>query len=433
MIAAIHPPSESFPPPQQHAPKPQRLPAMHLQDPVHVLCTLLGIAPNDLSVPCRILKVDPKERNLARIEEAARACFARVQSVQHHIALEHGQWMMQVVAHARSTMLRAAMAPPVSPPIQSAPLPTAMSSAAYESPAPSPTTSEPLLAIRTRAPRYRRGITIENLTGAVGSLVMCGTVLLGVGWFVNQSWKDLKDRTKQAPAPELAVVEEKPVPRTVGTGRGKPATLGRNPAVPAGNQVASQQVGRGGEANARKQLEDALTLARQGSFDEALRLSQRAAKALPDQGEGLELIVEYSRQYPGLADQAVKALNGSSEVDLGRPFGKAQFVDQNANEITFFAKGQHETFSIEKFNSLKGVRFRVTRDFLDNAENPANDLILGACHFLMKVNDKGENADESDGVREAERRIGKAIASCDPTSAEQGTAMMKAMKSLAEK
>lgn len=433
MIAAIRPPSESFLPPQQHASKPQKLPAIQLQDPVYVFCTLLGIAPNDLSVSCRILKVDPKEKNPARIEEAARACLARVQSVQHHIPLEHGQWMMQVIAHARSTMLHAAMAPPVSRSSQSAPHPVAMSSAAYESPAPSPTTSEPLLAIRTRAPRYRRGITIENLTGAVGALVMCGTVLLGVGWFVNQSWKDLRDKTRQPAEPELAVVEQKPVPPSVGTGSGKPATLGRNPTVPAGNQISSQQAVRGGEANARKQLEDALTLARQGSFDEALRLSQRAARALPDQGEGLELLIAYSRQYPGLADQAVKALNGSSEVDLGRPYGKAQFVDQNATEITFFAKGRHETFSIHKFNSLKGVRFRVTRNFLDNAKNPANDLILGACHFLMMVNDEGEQAPGSDGVREAERRIGKAIASSHPASVEQGTVMLKAMKALAEK
>jgi hypothetical protein len=279
-------------------------------------------------------------------------------------------------------------------------------------------------------PQYRRGFTLENLAGAVGALVMCGLVLLGVGWFINQSWEDLNDKTQRGAGAKLGVGEITPARPVVRLGGGKPAATGTIANTQKPGEGGSELAPTAGVADAHKQLEDALKLARQGSFDEALRLTQRASKALPDQSEGLGLIVEYAGQYTQLADQARQALNGSNEVDLGRPYGKAQFVEQDANQITFFAKGKHERFTIEKFNSLMGVRFRVTRDFLDNAENPANDLILGACHFLMKVSDKGEQGAGSDGTREAERRFGKAIVSGDSVSVEQGTLMINAMKAM---
>ena len=282
----------------------------------------------------------------------------------------------------------------------------------------------------THVPQYRRGLTLESLAGAVSALVMCGLVLLGVGWFINQSWEDLNEKTRRGARTKPGLKEITPARPFVRPGGGKPAKPTVTDGTPEPDEGGSAPAVPVGGADARKQLEDALKLARQGSFDEALRLTQRASKALPDQSEGLGLIVEYAGQYTQLADQARQALNGSNEVDLGRPYGKAQFVEQDANQITFFAKGKHERFAIEKFNSLKGVRFRVTRDFLDNAENPANDLILGACHFLMKVSDKGEQGAGSDGTREAEQRFGKAIASGDSVSVEQGTLMINAMKAM---
>ena len=138
-------------------------------------------------------------------------------------------------------------------------------------------------------------------------------------------------------------------------------------------------------------------------------------------------MVAYVEQYLGLADDARLALNGSSEIDLGPKYGRVQFVEQNDMEIKFFSKGRHVTLPIRKFEGLPGVRFRVTRDYLDRAKNPANDLILGSYNFLLKVDANGVvDADKS--LREAERRFRKAIASGDPASVEQGTAMMKTLQ-----
>lgn len=403
---------------------------MNPDDPVHVLCTLLGITPQDLAVPSRILKVDPTENNELRIEDASQACFARVRSIQHRVPQEHGEWMMQVVIHARSAMLRAAKAPSVPRPIKPTPTPAWTPQPATYSQTAAPQAPEPPLIVRTHVPRYRHGFTLENLAGAVGALVMCGLVLLGVGWFINQSWEDLNEKTRPGARPKPGLTEITPVRPIVRPGGGKPAKPKKTPGTSEPEEGGGASVVPASVADAHRQLEDALKLARQGSFDEALRLTQRASAALPDQSEGLGLIIEYARQYTQLAEQARRALNGSNEVDLGYPYGKAQFVEQDMNQITFFAKGKHERFPIAKFNSLKGVRFRVTRDFLDNAENSANDLILGACHFLMKVGDTGEQSAGSDGTREAERRFSKAIASGDSVSVEQGKLMITAMKAM---
>jgi len=266
---------------------------------------------------------------------------------------------------------------------------------------------------------------VENLTNALGALVTCGLLLVGVGWFIDQSWRDLNDRTQQqARGPGLR--ESAPTPRPTATGGGKPAA----PLPVCGPTKVTPKPAVAGDS--RAMLEQSLKLAREGSFTEAQRVAERALKQLPDESEGLCYIAAYAEQYSNLADQARLALNGSSEVDLGSPYGKAQFVDQTADDITFFSKGKHKKFSIKEFNSRKGVRFRITRDFLDNASNPANDLILGSYQFLMLVNDNGEK-NGSGNVDAAEHRFRKAINSGDPVSAEQGTLMLKAVKLLTSK
>lgn len=400
------------------------------RDPVDTLCMLLGITPNDLSCPSRILKLDPQEKNQARIEMAARECFARVQSLRNHVRPEHAEWMMQVVSHARSCILREAMAPAVVRSVQRAPAAVPMAAprasvAASREPEQSP-------AVRTCGQDEPRDSMVADPRSTMGALVACGLALLVTAWFIDQPFEaeHLEPRRHAANAP--ALLESRPVPPAVGIGGGTPVTTKPRPPVPGCVERVAPQADRRNPAHARMELSDALALSRRGSFDEALRLTRRASRLLPEQGGGLSLLVAYARQYSGLADKARTSLNGSSEIDLGAPYGTAQFVEQNANEITFFANGKHQTFSIREFNGLAGVRFRATRDFLDNAANPANDLILAACHFLMKVDDRGEHAANADFVREAERRIEKAITSGNPEFAEQGKMMMQAIKALAE-
>lgn len=403
------------PPARELAPKSKAPNPMNLQDPVHVLCTLLGITPTELSIPCRILRIDPNERNTARIEEASRACFARVQSVQHHVPAECGQWMMEVITHARSEMLRAAHRPSVPPPQVATTSHAAVAN------------HEPPVAIRPRMPRHARRFTLDNVANAIGAVVTCGLLIGAVGWFVNQSWEDMNDRTRRkANGPGLGLVEADPAVKAVANGGGR-SDRPRQKLQPAPTPKPTETPN---VAKAKETLQQSLKLARQGSFKEAQRVAARARSQLPDESDGLSYLISYAEQYPTLADEARGALNGSSEVDLGMPYGKAQFVEQNADEITFFAKGRHKSFSVKEFNSRKGVRFRVFRNYLDNAGLPANHLIIGAYQFLLRVNEQGEQ-DAAGGLPEAKSRIRKAITGGDADTVEQGTLMMKAIDFLA--
>lgn len=398
-------------------------------DPVHVLCTLFGIAPADLVSADKVLGIEAAQRSPAAIEDAARRRFAQVQSIQERVAPDLLQWMMQVVTNARIAMLQAAAAAPAPPP---QPAPPAWAQPTLPPP-PVPPTSysaspayEPPVVVRPPVRRHDRGWTLDNLAGAVGGLVMCGFVVAGVGWFATQSWQGWQKKPVLGGGSTLG--ETQVVVKVVGGGGGKPTPPNPNPKpgpVPAPPPIPAPVVG-----DAKATLQDALKLARQGSFTEARRLAERAHRQMPDESDGLSYLISYAEQYSTLADQARGALNGSSEVDLGPPYGKAQFVEQTADEITFFAKGKHKSFSINKFNTLKGVRFRVFRTYLDNAQIPANDLIIGAYQFLLRVNERGEQ-DANGGVPEAKSRLRKAITSGHSETIEHGTLMMKSIELLA--
>lgn len=378
-------------------------------DPRHVLCTLLGVAPVDLAVPCQILKLSPYERNPAVIDQAARVCFARVQAAQHQVSPEDLQWMMQVVADARLAMLNAAgsgqprahFSPPAVPPQW-----------------PMPAAREPEIVIRTPVARRRSGLDMENVVGAMGSLLMCGALVLGVGMFIKLWWADVP---RQPPKPPKPLVVEPPPHRPPVVPGGGPTTGEGKPKPSPVMQITDEQ-----RAAARENLQQAIQMGRNGSFEEARRLAQRASRAMPDESEGVILMTEYVEQYSGLADAAQQALNGSSEVDLGGRWGKAQFVEQDADSITFFVSGQHKRFTQVEFKGIKGVRFRLTRDYLDRAANPANDLILGAYEVLMRVNESGL-LNKPGSLDAAQRRFRKAIELGDSEVVESGSVMIKAL------
>lgn len=402
---------------------------MNPSDPVHVFCTLFGITPADLVSADRVLGLDPNERDPAVIEAAAGVRSGRIQSIQHQLPTDHIAWMRQVVANARAAMLQAATpvarpavpALPASWPAPPVPqVPSAPSAAPYATPA----DPEPTPIVRTHMPRYSRGPSLDSLASAVGGLMMCGLVVAGVGWFVNQSWEDLQDKTSKKPVvPGPGLTEPDPNRKSVGPGGGKRSdskskTESRPVCAPVGKKIVA--------GDAKATLQEALKLARQGSFDEARRVADRAHKQLPDASDGLGYIISYAEQYSRLADEALKNLNGSNEVDLGPPYGKAQFVEQTPDEITFFARGKHKTFTLAKFNGLKGARFRVFRTYLDNAALPANDLIIGSYEFLLRINEQGVQ-DANGGMPEAENRFRKVLASGNTEAAEHATLMLAAV------
>lgn len=295
----------------------------------------------------------------------------------------------------------------------------------YVPPVP-PAHSEPQLVIRPAVPRRRSRFDLESLASTIGALILCTLVIAGVGLFINQWWKDVSAIKSGAGDAKPLPAPPRPTAPVVKTGGGLPAPAADNGApggVTAGKAVAAP----GDKPTAREQLAAAVKHAREGSFDAALLAADNAKKEMPDESQGLKLMVAYVKQYPRLADDARLALNGSSEIDLGPKYGKVQFIEQDDKQIKFFAKGRHETLPLQKFDALTEARFRMTADYLDRARNPANDLILGSYNFLRKVAADGK-VDATASLGEAERRFRKAIESGDPMSAEQGAFMLKALQ-----
>lgn len=153
-------------------------------------------------------------------------------------------------------------------------------------------------------------------------------------------------------------------------------------------------------------VDQAIIACREGRFDDADDLGRKAMQAAPRdaRGQAVRLLPAYLRQYSDLADQAVDRMNGSTEVDLGGRHGVGAFVERSGDEVVFMAKGRHVRFTLREFNSLDGVRFRVTRQFLENGRHPANDLILGAIHYVKQLEETGTYRPNAAGVKQAVRR-----------------------------
>lgn len=170
-----------------------------------------------------------------------------------------------------------------------------------------------------------------------------------------------------------------------------------------------------------------LKACKEGLFDLANEHGAAAAKAAPEDPRGfaIQLLAAYAPQYSTLADEAVEQMNGSTEVDLGRKYGLGAFVEQTPYHIVFIAKGRHVRFTHAEFKNLYDVRFRVTRAFLDNGKRPANDLILGAIHFLKQFDADGNLDVKTEAPRTAAHDRWKAAAgSGDPTVAGHARALL---------
>ena len=137
----------------------------------------------------------------------------------------------------------------------------------------------------------------------------------------------------------------------------------------------------------------------------------------------VRFLVAYQRQYSDLADKALDALNGNNVVFLGKKYGNVAFIERNGNSITFRVPGRNKAFTVKELNGTPGVRFGITKQFLDNAQNPANNLILGAWHFITQQTSDG--LVDTDGSRRAARDCWqKAVLFGNPDIGEHATQMI---------
>ena len=199
--------------------------------------------------------------------------------------------------------------------------------------------------------------------------------------FVNQWWEEIKPKKAPNALPIVAPDEPIDVPKGAGKSR-PPKRVQAEVAAPLNvNKEAFQHV------------KQAVENCRKGNFKEADFDAQKALKINPrfEEAKTVRILIGYAKQYPQLAESAENALNENCEVDLGSKYGRAWFIEKDDESVTFRTKGQNKRFSRKELQGIPGVRFRITQQFLANANNPANDLILGAFQFLRHVDANGND------------------------------------------
>jgi hypothetical protein len=291
------------------------------------------------------------------------------------------------------------------------------------------------VVVRTTGVRRRSGFDAENLMGIVGLLVMLTVAGIGAKLFHDNWWKSVIDPPAPAPKP----LRPDPIPPSpapvVNLGAGKASRLKPEPEPPPPVPGPKPTKPKGDQDAAELHLKSALANVGKGFFDEADLDAQKALMAAPacDEAQAMRIAVAYLRQYSKFADEAMAAINENNVVDLGPKHGQAAFIDRNVvdGSIKFQVKGRPKWFTIEELSAISGLRFRVTRDFLDNGNEPANDLILGAYHFMKRVDGEG-NVDRKgavDAARDAaRRRWEKAAASGSEEIVEQAQLLQKLLQ-----
>ena len=236
--------------------------------------------------------------------------------------------------------------------------------------------------VELRPHRSRRSaFDANNIASLIGVLAMLFIMGVVFTLFVNQWWEDIKP--KKVPNALPIVAPDEPIDVSKGAGKSlPPKRVQAEVAAPLNvNKEASQHV------------KQAVENCRKGNFKEADFDAQKALKINPrfEEANAVRILIGYAKQYSQLATSAENALNENCEVDLGSKYGKAWFIEKDDQSVTFRTKGQNKRFSRKELQGIPGVRFRITQQFLANANNPANDLILGAFQFLRHVDENGND------------------------------------------
>ncbi|MFM8493941.1 MAG: hypothetical protein ACKOEM_00245 [Planctomycetia bacterium] len=242
--------------------------------------------------------------------------------------------------------------------------------------------------IRTQRPARRRKREVPAVEMAI-----VGGILLFLSYFAMS----LVDKLQLAwPAPNQTTarpVAKATVPE-VSRGGGAPRSVDPRPippGVPSPDPVAPKPVIIPPEQDIEQLVQDGIKACREGRFEAAVDLGRTVARLAPrdPRGKAVQLLALYAEQYPQLADEAIDRMNGAVEVYLGPRYGVGVFVDREGDEIVFMAKGRHVRFTVREFKALNGVRFRLTEQYLENGQQPANDIILGAVHYATHLKQDG--------------------------------------------
>lgn len=234
--------------------------------------------------------------------------------------------------------------------------------------------------VELRPHRSRRSaFDANNIASLIGVLAMLFIMGVVFTLFVNQWWEDIKP--KKVPNALPIVAPDEPIDVPKGAGKSLPPKRVQAEVAAPLNKEAFQHLKRAVE-NCRKE-----------NFKEADFDAQKALKINPrfEEANAVRILIGYAKQYPKLATDAENALNENCEVDLGSKYGKAWFIEKDDESVTFRTKGQNKRFPRKELQGIPGVRFRITQQFLANADNNANDLILGAFQFLRHVDANGND------------------------------------------
>jgi hypothetical protein len=251
--------------------------------------------------------------------------------------------------------------------------------------------------------RRRRSIAREVL-GLMSSLCVVSLVCVGVylGVTTNtpfqkagnsdrpRSAKSRQQTSKRSPASRAEVQPEPVLP----VAHLRPVT-GREGAVVHASPSTRTPYKTG---QADKLISQALRAAKEGMFARANNLAGEARHVCADHpaATGAWYLVAYAARYSELADEAITQLSSANDaVDLGPAYGCGAFIERNGDEYTFLCGGKKERFSIGELNVMQGVRFSITRQFLNNADFNANHLVLAAAHHFMDIDEKGLYSVES--------------------------------------
>jgi hypothetical protein len=347
---------------------------------------LCGIEMTDANSPHRLLRLAEYERRSEVINHATLRLLQLVQQASPSIPEPYVRWMSDRIVNACNAMLSQAdprwMAPLPLPPPVPPPAATCPPVPPEDSPGPPIVLRKPVV--------YRPSHDGAQLAlGAVSLLV----VVIGIGFgaivFTPQTRPSPPPRKPPKPS-YVATVPTTPKP-PIHSGGGKasrPSNLNSLP-VPKRPPVHG---GTGDLRGALRHLQEAVAEIKKGRFDAGEEYAAKARRADPTckEADAVVLVSQYVRQYTKLADEALASLDGSSIVDLGPDKGECLFIEKGDDWVKFRVNFKNERFTMQELSNLPGVRFRITRQFLDNnAHNPGNNLILGAYQYIHGLDSNG--------------------------------------------
>ena len=373
---------------------------------------LCGIEMTDANSPHRLLRLAEYETRPDVINHETLRLLQIVQQASPSIPEPYIKWMSDRIRDACNAMLsqvppQRVVSPPVPPPV------------------PSPTASCPptrsaevagLPNVHCRPVAYRPRNDVAQIALGIGSLlIMLFVVGFGLWVFANPRFPIESDPV----SPPLVTPPPTPAINT-GGGDATPPPVDV-PITPPRPVVVTPDR----RAQAHKQLKDAVAKIRQSLFDLGDEYAKKARATDPTckEAEAVVIVNGYVRQYTRLADDARKALNGNDSVNLGKGRGECAFIEQGDDWVMFRVKGENKRFTIKELNNLLGVRFRITRQFLDNASNPANDLILGSYQYIHGLDPDGLPL--RPGVNTIPERWLKAARSTDAITREQAEMLLE--------